>query len=63
MELSGLIGEVCTVGAVDVYKCFDQIQRQVLYRTMKEAGMPARVREASQNCQENLEVHNMLSWG
>ena len=42
MELSRLKGEPCTGGAAVVYKCFDQIQRPLLYRIMKEAGMPAK---------------------
>ena len=49
MELARLLGEPCTGGAADIYKCFDQIQRQLLYRIMEEAGMPRRVREAYQN--------------
>ena len=63
MELSRLRGEVCTGGAADVYKYFDQIQRQLLYRVMKEAGMPARVREAYQHFQDKLEVHNTIAGG
>ena len=63
MERSRLRVEVCTGGAADVYKCFGQIQRQLLYRVMKEAWMPARVREAYQNLQDNLEVHNTIAGG
>ena len=63
MELCRLRGEPCTGGATDVYKCFDQIQRQLLYRIMEEAGMPARVREAYQSFQESLMVHNTIAGG
>eukprot|EP00969_Alexandrium_andersonii_P057883 2550111-Alexandrium_andersonii.AAC.1 len=31
------------VGAVDCYKCFDQIARPLLYRLLLEGGFPSRV--------------------
>ena len=63
MELSRHMGEACTGEAADVYKCFDQIQKQLLYRIMGEAGMPHRVREAYQVFQENLEAHSTIAGG
>ena len=63
MELSRLRGEACIVGAADVYKCFDQVQRKLLYKIMEEAGMPQMIRGAYQIFQENLEVHNTIAGG
>ena len=63
MELSRLRGEACTGGAADVYKCFDQIQRQLLHKIMEGAGMPQRVRVAYQSFQENLEFYNTIAGG
>lgn len=63
MELDRLRGEACTGGAADVYKCFEQIRRQLLYKIMEETGMPQRIRRACQNFQENLEVHNTIAGG
>ena len=63
MELARLKGEPCTGGAADIYECFEQIQRPLLYRIMKEAGMPKGVREAYQKFQGNLKVHNTIAGG
>ena len=38
-----LAGEHVTIGATDVYKCFDQLQRKLIYRIAEIGGMPARI--------------------
>ena len=43
MELAHLSNEQISGGSVDVYKCFDQVNRELVYEVAKEAGMPKRV--------------------
>ena len=43
LELNNLSGEHTAGGSIDIYKCFDQINRSLLYHLAKEAGMPLRV--------------------
>ena len=39
-ELANAHGLPVTGAAADIHKCFDQIQRQVVYKTAEMAGMP-----------------------
>ena len=39
-ETLRLQGEEITDGSIDVYKCFDQINRKLVYQLAKQAGMP-----------------------
>ncbi len=43
-------------GSIDVYKCFDQINRQLIYLLAEQAGMPKRILMAYSSYLENLEV-------
>ena len=38
-----LKGEEYTGGAADVYNCFDQIERPLMYEILRKVGMPERV--------------------
>ncbi len=40
MELKRLAGQQVSAGSIDVYKCFDQIVRQLLCHLARLAGMP-----------------------
>ena len=52
-----------TGGAADIYKCFDQIDRTLLHRILKEAGMPAAILQPYRNFLDNLEVYNTVAGG
>ncbi len=43
-------------GAIDIYKCFDQLNRQLIYTRAKQAGMPARILQAYSNYLEGMQV-------
>ena len=55
MEYSG--------GAADIYKCFDQTQRTILYKVMEAAGMPRGVLRAYREFQEALTIRNTVTGG
>ncbi len=44
-------------GSIDVYKCFDQLNKPLIIQLAKEAGMPARVLTAYANYINNMQVH------
>ena len=51
-------------GAVaDIYKCFDQIQRPLLYAILERAGMPKRILLAYRSFQETMEARNTVAGG
>ena len=52
-----------TGGAVDIMKCFDQLERKLIYAVAKKAGMPTRVLTAYTNYQENLTLRNTIHGG
>ena len=56
-------GRISQGVAADIYKCFDQIERTLLHRILKEAGMPAAILEPYRNFLENLEVYNTVAGG
>jgi len=42
-ELCRLEGRHLIGGSIDIYKCFDQINRDLLFKLAEEAGMPKRI--------------------
>ena len=50
-------------GAADILKCFDQIQRPLLYKLLEKAGMPARNLEPYKRFLESICVHNTVAGG
>ena len=52
-----------TVRAADVFKCFDQLIRGVIYQLAALAGMPWRVLGAYQRFQEGMWVRNAVAGG
>ena len=50
-------------GTVDIQKCFDQINRELLGQMAKNAGMDPVVLEAYLRFQNNLLVHNAVARG
>ena len=49
--------------ASDIYKCFDQINRTLLYHILQIAGMPKNIISAYARYQEGLNVYNSLAAG
>ena len=42
-ELQQLSGENVAGGSIDIYKCFDQLNRKLIKRVAEKAGMPKRI--------------------
>ena len=40
IETNRLLGIEVSAGSIDVFKCFDQLSRKLIYALAKEAGMP-----------------------
>ena len=53
--------EHLTGAIADIHKCFDQIQREVVYRIAERAGMPKRVLRAYRSVQEKLQARNSVA--
>ena len=63
LEEAHLNGTAFSGGATDIWKCFDQLNRQLLYELAKRAGMPVRVLRAYIAFQESLRIHNSVAGG
>ena len=63
IELCKLLGEDFAGAAADIYKCFDQIQRPLLYGILEKAGMPKGILKAYKNFQEAMKVRNTVAGG
>ena len=50
-------------GGVDVFKCFDQIVRELVYRLAGTAGMPSKVLSTYRRYQEALKTMNAVAGG
>ena len=50
-------------GAADIFKCFDQVKREIVYKLLKEAGIPKGILTAYKNFQERLQVRNTVAGG
>jgi hypothetical protein len=63
VELCKLLGEEFAGAAADIYKCFDQTQRPLLYAILEKAGMPKGMLRAYRSFQETMEVRNTVAGG
>ena len=63
IELCRLLDIDYSGGAADIFKCFDQVQRPIVYKVLQLAGMPARVLSAYQSFQEAVMVRNTVDGG
>ena len=63
IEHCRVTGTRYTGGAADIYKCFDQVRRDIVYRILEEAGMPTKVVHAYRSFQEALTVRNTVAGG
>eukprot|EP00973_Karenia_brevis_P058466 8142706-Karenia_brevis.AAC.1 len=48
-------------GALDLFKCFDQILRPLMYIVLMIAGLPPEILTAYINFQENMHIYNNMS--
>ena len=48
-------------GALDLFKCFDQIMRPLLYAVLRIAGLPTQVLTAYMNYQEHVKIYNSMN--
>ena len=63
MELCTLKGTDYVGGAVDVFKCFDQLLRPLIGKVLEAGGMPDRVRSTYCGFLEELTVRNTIAGG
>ena len=63
LEWCKLHGEEYTGGAADIYKCFDQILRPLLFKILHEAGMPEKALSPYRRFLDVLQVHNTVAGG
>ena len=61
IELARLEGRHITGGSADVMKCFDQIQRPLLYELLRMSGLPSDFVNLYQDMLDNLQVVNNIS--
>ena len=50
-------------GAADIFKCFDQVNRELVYELLEKAGLPRRVLAAYKGFQEHLTAYNTVAGG
>jgi Reverse transcriptase (RNA-dependent DNA polymerase). len=52
-----------TGGSADIWKCFDQAQRKLLYHLLEAAGFPKTILRAYSAFHEKVLYHNSISGG
>ena len=63
MGLHDIKGDSYCGGTVDIAKCFDQINRELLKLIALAAGMPTKIVDAYMRFQDDLLVHNTVASG
>ena len=63
IEVARLCGYALTGGAVDIFKCFDQISRALLGKLLLLGGFPPSIWKAYEKFHEELHVRNLLAGG
>ena len=63
LEHCHLNGYEVTGGAADIFKCFDQVMRPLIYELLKAAGMPDKVIKPYIDFQERLKAYNAIAGG
>ena len=59
-ELARLTGQPLTGGSADIWKCFDQVQRELLYDLLQASGFPIPVLNAYRSFHEAVQYHNTI---
>ena len=52
-----------TGGAADIFKCFDQVTRELVYELLSRAGLPKKILKAYKGFQESLKAYNTVAGG
>jgi hypothetical protein len=60
VELQRISGQHVSGGSIDIYKCFDQINRELLEDLAIEAGMPKRIAEPYFRFINNLDIRYQI---
>ena len=60
LELARLTELISTGGSADIWKCFDQIQRTLLYFLLEMAGFPSAILNAYRSFHEAVHYHNTI---
>ena len=59
-EIKHLTGAHTTAASIDVFKCFDQIVRPLVYELARIAGMPTNILKTYEAFQQQLVIHNQV---
>jgi hypothetical protein len=62
-ELARLLGLPITGGSADIWKCFDQIQRRLIYYLLELGGSPLEILQAYRSFHENSTYYNTIGAG
>ena len=62
-EMAKLRDEDVTGGSADIWKCFDQVQRNLVYFLLEVGGFPKHILTAYRNFHENVTYHNSIGTG
>ena len=63
IEHCHLNGHEVTGGAADIFKCFDQVMRPLIYQLLEAAGLPDKVLRPYIDFQERLKAYNTVAGG
>ena len=63
LELARLCDHLLTGGSADIWKCFDQAQRQLLYHLLEAVGFPSAVLTAYLGFHEQVQYYNTIGRG
>eukprot|EP00973_Karenia_brevis_P055426 7705302-Karenia_brevis.AAC.1 len=61
LELAMLTKTPMIGGALDLFKCFDQIMRPLLYALLMLAGLPSQILVPYMNFQEHMLIYNSMN--
>ncbi len=61
VEKCKVLGIASSGGVNDIYKCFDQVIRHLVYELLRKGGMPAKVVDTYARFHEGLEAHNTIA--
>ena len=60
-ELSTVSNNRVSGGSIDIYKCFDQLNKPLIYKLAKKAGMPLKIVDACYRIIDNPESSYQIS--
>lgn len=63
MEVCKLLGILVSGNRTDIYKCFDQLNRELVYELARQVGMPVGILDAYRRYQESTHIYNSVVGG